>query len=416
MSMKKKLNLILNQDSTKNFFILFFGTLLAQLIPILISPILTRIYAVEVFGILALFLSILAVFISISNGKYELVFFSIKSKIARIANLQLSILFTIFISIFIFILLIINSIFDFYTLEYIFLLLPFTILFAGINQAFQYFFNQKGLYKAIAFNKFFIAFFIAIVQVILGFIFIQFQNIGLILAVCIGYFIGLIYFLKIYLKNDKLYLLLKIDFKRVFFVFKKYKNTFHYSLPTAFINSISLNMIVFILGLLYSPVLLGLYFMATRIVNAPLSVFSSTYSNIFNEKISNSASKQKLYINSFLLNLLISIIVLTPFLIYGEDIFGFIFGENWRESGYMIKILAPLIILNFSVGSISGIFSIFLKNEIVFIWQIIYILIIFCLFILFKDDFYNFLKYYSFFGAIAYFVLFLFGLNVIRRI
>ncbi|MDN5062707.1 oligosaccharide flippase family protein [Aliarcobacter butzleri] len=414
--MKKKLKLILNQDITKNFFILFFGTLLAQLIPILISPILTRIYAVEVFGILALFLSILAIFISISNGKYELVFFSIKSKIARVANLQLSILFTIFISIFIFILLILNIIFDFYTLEYIFLLLPFSILFAGINQAFQYFFNQIGLYKAIAFNKFFIAFFIAIVQVLLGFIFIQFENIGLITGVCIGYFIGLIYFLKVYLRNDTFDLLLKIDFKRVFFVFKKYKNTFHYSLPTAFINSISLNMIVFILGLLYSPVLLGLYFMATRIVNAPLSVFSSAYSNIFNEKISNSTSKQKLYINSFLLNLSVSIIVLTPFLLYGEDIFGFIFGDSWRESGNMIKILAPLIILNFSVGSISGIFSIFLKNEIVFIWQIIYILIIFCLFILFKDDFYNFLKYYSFFGAIAYFVLFLFGLNVIRRI
>lgn len=414
--MIKKIKLIFKNDLIKNFLILITGTFLSQVLSVLVSPLLTRIYNVEYFGQLALFLSILAVLISISNGKYELVFFSIKLKAARYINLQLSILFTVMMSFFIFILLIFNIIFDFYKLEYIFLLLPFTVLFAGINQAFQYFFNQKGLYKAIALYKFFVAFFIVIIQLFLGFIFLQFQNIGLIIGVCIGYFIGLIYFLKIYLKNDKLDLLLKIDLKRVFFIFKKYKNTFHYSLPTAFINSISLNMIVFILGLLYSPVLLGLYFMATRIVNAPLSVFSSAYSNIFNEKISNSTSKQKLYINSFLLNLSVSIIVLTPFLLYGEDIFGFIFGDSWRESGYMIKVLAPLIILNFSVGSISGIFSIFLKNEIVFIWQIIYILIIFCLFMLFKDDFYNFLKYYSFVGAIAYFVLFLFGLNVIRRI
>lgn len=412
----KKIKAILKKDITKSFFILFFGTLLAQLMPILVSPILTRIYPVELFGTLALFLSVLALFISISNGKYELIFFSIKLKIARLVNLQLSILFTIIISISVLILVCVNVFFDSYRLNYIFLLLPFAILFAGLNQAFQYFFNQQGLYKEIAFNKFLIAFFIALLQVLLGFILLELQSIGLVLAVFIGYIVGLIYFIKIYCRDKKLNSLVDVNYKRLYFVFKKYKNTFNYSLPTAFINSISLNLIVFVLGLLYSPVLLGLYFMATRIVNAPLSVFSSAYSTIFNEKISKSDYKLKLYINSFLLNSSISIVVLIPFIFYGEDIFGFIFGDNWRESGSIVKVLVPLIIMNFSVGSISGIFSIFLKNEIVFIWQIVYIILIVFIFIVFKENFYDFLKYYSFIGAFAYFVLFLFGFNIIRRV
>ena len=48
------------------------GTSLAQAIPIIISPILTRIYTPEDFGLLALFLSITNIIGSVANGRYEL--------------------------------------------------------------------------------------------------------------------------------------------------------------------------------------------------------------------------------------------------------------------------------------------------------------------------------------------------------
>ena len=48
------------------------GTTIAQAIPIAISPILTRIYTPEDFGLLALFVAITSIFASIANARYEL--------------------------------------------------------------------------------------------------------------------------------------------------------------------------------------------------------------------------------------------------------------------------------------------------------------------------------------------------------
>src|SRR5690606_10440995 len=45
---------------------------IAQAIPIAVSPILTRLYSPEDFGIYALFLAIMAVVSSIASGRYEL--------------------------------------------------------------------------------------------------------------------------------------------------------------------------------------------------------------------------------------------------------------------------------------------------------------------------------------------------------
>ncbi|MEA1954756.1 MAG: hypothetical protein U9O24_10240 [Campylobacterota bacterium] len=59
-------------EFSRNVLTLMTGTTIAQAIPIAISPILTRIYTLEDFGIFALFIAITAIFGSIANGRYEL--------------------------------------------------------------------------------------------------------------------------------------------------------------------------------------------------------------------------------------------------------------------------------------------------------------------------------------------------------
>ena len=59
-------------EFSQNVLTLMTGTTIAQAIPIAISPILTRIYTPEDFGLYALFLAITSIFGSIANGRYEL--------------------------------------------------------------------------------------------------------------------------------------------------------------------------------------------------------------------------------------------------------------------------------------------------------------------------------------------------------
>jgi O-antigen/teichoic acid export membrane protein len=66
----KKLGLA--SDFNKNVVMLFAGTAIAQAIPVAISPILTRLYSPEEFGLFALFFSISNLLGVIATARYEL--------------------------------------------------------------------------------------------------------------------------------------------------------------------------------------------------------------------------------------------------------------------------------------------------------------------------------------------------------
>ena len=64
--------IIPKSDFSRNVLTLMTGTSIAQAIPIAISPILTRIYTPDDFGIFALYMSIASIIAVIATGRYEL--------------------------------------------------------------------------------------------------------------------------------------------------------------------------------------------------------------------------------------------------------------------------------------------------------------------------------------------------------
>jgi O-antigen/teichoic acid export membrane protein len=69
---KKVKSIFFKSEFNSNVLTLMVGTTIAQAIPIAITPILTRIYTPEDFGILALFMGFTAIFGTIANARYEL--------------------------------------------------------------------------------------------------------------------------------------------------------------------------------------------------------------------------------------------------------------------------------------------------------------------------------------------------------
>ena len=69
--LKKEANRIQASKFSKNSLLLIGGTAISQLIPIGISPLLTRIYTPKEFGVLALFVSIAKIISVFSTGRYE---------------------------------------------------------------------------------------------------------------------------------------------------------------------------------------------------------------------------------------------------------------------------------------------------------------------------------------------------------
>ena len=66
------MNLNINTPALKNIITLMTGTTIAQAMPIAISPILTRLYSPEDFGVFGLYMAIASIASVFVSGRYEL--------------------------------------------------------------------------------------------------------------------------------------------------------------------------------------------------------------------------------------------------------------------------------------------------------------------------------------------------------
>ena len=72
MSIIKLFSKFIKSDIFRNISVLISGTAFAQLIPILLQPLLRRYFSPEAFGAYAVYLSLVGILIVISSFKYEL--------------------------------------------------------------------------------------------------------------------------------------------------------------------------------------------------------------------------------------------------------------------------------------------------------------------------------------------------------
>lgn len=131
------------------------GTVIAQLIPLLISPILTRIYSPEDFGAYAIYFSLLMILSVASTGKYEMAIVLPKEDSDAKKLLQLSLIIAAGVA-FLSLLLLIATVILFQKNSYeitqysVLLLLPISIFLVGSSQALHYYYNRRGDYKNLA--------------------------------------------------------------------------------------------------------------------------------------------------------------------------------------------------------------------------------------------------------------------------
>ena len=162
-------------EFNKNVITLMTGTTIAQAIPIAISPILTRLYTPQDFGVFTFFLAITAIFGSISNARYELAIMLPKKDEDAINIFALGFIISSVIS---FLVLFLVVLFNEYFVDLLgnkeigmwFYFLPITIFLSGLWNNLNYFNNRKKQYKNLAKATIIKSIVLATVQLSIGFI------------------------------------------------------------------------------------------------------------------------------------------------------------------------------------------------------------------------------------------------------
>jgi len=362
-------------EFTRNVLTLMTGTAIAQAIPIAISPILTRIYSPEEFGIFALYLSVASIPAIIATGRYELAIMLPKKDEDAIYITLASIGISFFVS------LIVLFIVSAFNTEIAVLLdnteiskwlyfIPITVFFTGVYKSINFWFNRKKEYKNIATSKVYQSSIAGGSSLSLGFS--GFQHIGLIFGNLIGQIFATSYFVNIFYRKYKA----KIRFNRLksYALLRKYKKFPILNMLNALIDSLRLAGINILIAKYYSLSTLGQFSLAWRMVQMPISILSSSMSQVFYQKI-NGLSNQELYRYTVKFVIQLSITALLPFLlifIFAQDLFEIFFGEKWTQAGSIASILTPWLYVNFISSPLSIVAMKIGKHEISLITSVVY--------------------------------------------
>lgn len=345
------------------------GTAIAQAIPVLISPILSRLYTPEDFGVLALFMSIAAVLGVIATGRYELAIMLPQRQREAYNILALSLLISLGVA---FATLILVSLFKktvalFFeepSIEQWLFYLPLVILFAGVFQAFSYWSTRNKTFTINATGRISRSSAQAVTNLGMGFA--KTGALGLISGFILGQFVGALVLAWKILKNPADFRK-NISLHEISHSAKKYRNFFRINTPHAFIDSLQENGIIYLILYYFTKSILGSYSFAYRIIKAPVSLIGGAIYQVFYQKASEAFNAGenlrplivKIYLTLFIIGfpLFLLLFLFTP------EVFIFVFGEKWSVSGEIAQILIPWIFLNFLANPVSFIAIIMNKQK-----------------------------------------------------
>jgi len=374
-------NLKPKSEFSRNVLTLMTGTTIAQAIPIAISPILTRIYTPEDFGVFAVFIAISALFVSFVSGRYEFALLLPEKDEDAINILSLGFLITIVVTFFslfiieIFYDLILQNV-EHKEISFWLFMIPVIVFFTGLFNLLTYYHNRKKNYKELASASVGKAVVMAFVQITVGIL--KSGATGLISGQIVAQISVNIKLLKAIFK-DRL-LLSSINRTEMILLAKKYIDFPKYQAPHALFNTISSNIPIYMFTMIFSSSVVGFYALSTRIVFAPFMLITGSVGKIYSQKVSE-LYYQKLDAYEMTVKLIrtLSLRIFIPFLLlvfFSPEIFSIIFGEQWREAGIYTQILSVWLFLNILVSTVSFIPSLINKQKKAFMVSIIQVFLL----------------------------------------
>ncbi|MFI8604743.1 oligosaccharide flippase family protein [Cellulophaga sp. HaHa_2_95] len=396
--------------------------LIAQLIPILCSPLIARLYGekaiAEVTGLISL-ASILLVFNSLKMGQAIVI-----EKDDNKAK-QLVVLIVFLISIITLIISVILFVFkDFFVSSFevnnVIFYVPIYIFSFGVFSTLDFWFIRIKKFKYKAYSKIIEAIVYIVFALTLYFSYGK-NEMGLAIGKLLGVVSATLFL--IYLSHFQIP---KFNFNELKELLTKYKEFPIHVMPSTFINVLSIQIIIIFLGLYFTKEEVGFFGLANMVILVPTSFIGQTISNIFFQKIVEDVNRES-YKNVFITFkktvILLSTFSFPGFLIlyfFSTEIFTFVFGENWNLTGLIAKELAVIFLIQIVVSPVSSTILIPLgKAKLNAMWQygrFVFMLIsLLVMTYIMKLDFLPFVKGYSYCVAFAYIIYFIIVYNIVKK-
>lgn len=345
------------------------GTSVAQAIPVAISPILTRLYSPDQFGVFALFVAVATVLGAIANGRYELAVMLPDDEEDALNLAALGLLISTGLSV---LLLAAVLLLGRQTAAFMgnadirpwLYLMPVSVFFSGLYNVLNYYNSRIKRFPDIAKANVYKALILAAVQLCMGLV--KPGASGLIVGQVLSGIGANMRLARNTLKGKgNVRTLISAD--RMKRNARRYSDFPKFSLPAVFANTLSSNIANVLISRFYSTHALGHYALVQRVMGMPAALLGNAIGQVFFQRASDerrrTGSAKQVFLQTFRKLLIISIPIYLVMYFVVEDVFVVIFGEPWREAGSLARILTPLFAVRFVVSPLSLMTQVSLKNR-----------------------------------------------------
>jgi len=372
----RKTKKILPKDHfIRSAMILAGGTSLAQGLAIIFSPVLTRLYTPNDFGILVVYASLLTMSLNFTSLRYELAIPIPEDNQTAIDVLSLCVglvFFTVLLAVlgvWLFSPKLIQ-VERFRVLEPYVWILPVGLFLAGVYNVFNYWAVRERMYPVIARTRISQGISGTLTQLGLGFI--SFGPLGLLLGQIVGECAGLGTLAKLFWKKNKHSLRL-VSMANLRAASRRYKDFPLYQTSASLLNSAGLQVPPLLFAAYYGVEVAGWFYLTQKVLAKPISLVGASVSKAFLGEAARLAKEphklQKLFRDMnrrlFLLGIVPSILLAVA----GQWIFTFVFGAKWVQSGVYVQVMAFVFLFKLTTDSVIN-FSIIERQGFSFSWAL----------------------------------------------
>lgn len=356
------LNSLKNKGGFLNsIMVLTSGTVIAQSISYAFTPLITRLFTTDEFGEFGVFMRIVALLTAIGTARYELTLplpkkdrhafqlFFLSLRIATwtlVVSLVMGLLYWLFSTRDMDMLLFVGAI----------SLTAFFMIFKNIGT--NWAIRQKA-FRRISLVNISASLGTNGIKLLTGFL--GAGALGLIYGTLIGTAVGVMWFMIDYFdqRKDSLFQRSK---QRIRAMSRKYREFPVVNLPHTLIDTARELLIAFFLTYYLSTSLFGSFDLSFKMLKIPLLLIGTSIGQVMfqraSEQFANKESIYPLVQRTVLMVLAIGVLPFSVIYIWGEEIFAFVFGEEWSLAGQISSVIAPWLLLNLVASTISMIPSV----------------------------------------------------------
>lgn len=376
--MKFSFNKIRSNRFIKDTAILTTGVGIAQILPIIAYPILSRLYTPDDFGLLAPITSIIAILGIIVTLKYEnAILITNDERDCSILVLAILIVATIILAITEVAILIFaptfSELLNDENLRKWLWVCPISAACVVLFNCFNEWSVRNGLFKTLAINKIINGFSLPAGK--LSFAFPITRSFGLIIGDLVGHLItGISCYVRMIGKDKAKFAEISIcDIKRLL---RKYIDCPKYLLPGQLLNKVAYELPVFILMAKFSATSVGYYSMAVMVLALPTIVIGRSIGDTFRKKSSDimrtKGAYNKFYLKIVGISFCLSFVGFSILYFIAPTLFSVVLGNKWVTSGYFCQIMCPMLTISFVSQIVSSVYIISEKMKILLCWQLLY--------------------------------------------